>query len=83
MSIRERDRFRDIVDNGGFDEPPDLPEFDHGGGGAFPAWATHLMAFLSGGIVFTALVFAPFAAPLLFGAALLGFVAVAVLRRWR
>lgn len=84
MSLKETDRvFREIIDNGGFPPVDSTDEFDHGGGGHFPSWSTHLMAFLSGGIVFTALVFAPFTVPVLFGAAVVGFVFVAVRRRWR
>jgi hypothetical protein len=84
MSLREKDpRFWEIVDNGGVKDPPELPEFDKGGNGHWPSWSTHLMAFLCGGIVFTALVFAPIAAPALLLVGLLGFVGVAVRRRWR
>lgn len=84
MSLKETDRvFREIIDNGGFPPVEDSDEFDRGGHGRFPSWSTHVIAFLSGGIVFTALVFAPLTVPFLFGVAVVGFVFVAVRRRWR
>jgi hypothetical protein len=86
MSLREieHQRFRDIVDHGGFDEPPQLPDFDHGGGGGrFPNWSTHVAAFLLGGITFCALIFTPMFVPVLALAAIVGFVWLAVKRRWR
>jgi len=86
MSLREseRRRFHEIVDHGWGGEPPELPEFDHGGGGGhFPTWATGVVAFLLGGVTFCALIFTPMFVPVLALAAVVALVAVAVRKRWR
>ncbi|HYZ92042.1 MAG TPA: hypothetical protein VFA34_06555 [Actinomycetota bacterium] len=54
-----------------------------GGGGAWPRWATHLIAFLLGGVVWGTLLFAPPAFPPVVLAGLVCLIAVAIRRRWR
>jgi xanthosine utilization system XapX-like protein len=46
-------------------------------------WATHLIAFLLGGLTWGTLLIAPPAAPVVALIGLIGFVAIAVRRRWR
>ena len=73
-----------LDDGSGGPPPPASPEFDKGGGGsAWPAWATHLIAFLLGGLTWGTLLIAPPAAPVVALIGLIGFVTVAVRRRWR
>jgi hypothetical protein len=73
-----------LDDGSGGPPPPAKPKFDKGGGGgAWPVWATHLIAFLLGGITWGTLVIAPPMAPIVALVGLLGFVAFAVRRRWR
>lgn len=73
-----------LDDGSGGSPPPGKPEFSKGGGGgAWPRWATHVIAFLLGGLTWGALLVAPPMLPLV---ALLGLVAVvgfAARRRWR
>ena len=64
--------------------PPQEPEFDHGGsGGRWPRWATHIVAFLLGGVIWGALLLAPPVLPMLAAALVVGFTVFAVRRRWR
>ena len=92
LQARKQDTFWEIVgelkwrldDGSGGGLPPLEPEFDHGGGGGlWPAWATHLIAFLLGGLVWGAVLVAPPMVPLLALMVLVGFVAFAYRRRWR
>jgi hypothetical protein len=73
-----------LDDGSGGPPPPSEPEFDHGGGGGvWPKWATHVIAFLLGGLTWGSLLLAP---PLLPVVALIGvvtFVGFAAKRRWR
>ncbi len=74
-----------LDDGGGGRPPPQEPEFDHGGGGggAWPVWATHVIAFLLGGLTWGILLVAP---PILPVVALVGLVALVwtgARRRWR
>ena len=73
-----------LDDGSGGPPPPSEPEFYKGdGGGAWPKWATHMIAFLLGGVTWGVLLVAP---PLLPLVALIGIVALAALavrRRWR
>ncbi|MDQ4131300.1 MAG: hypothetical protein M3133_10010 [Actinomycetota bacterium] len=72
-----------LDDSGGGPPPPAQPDFyKGGGGGAWPLWATHVMAFLAGGLTWGALLLAPLALPVVALAGLILFVAVAVRRRW-
>jgi hypothetical protein len=64
------------------------PEFQHGSTRhrapiAWPAWATHLVAFLAGGLVWGAVVVAHPIVPAVGLVAILGFVVLAYRRRWR
>ena len=54
-----------------------------GGGGSWPRWATHLIAFLLGGVVWGTLLFAPPAFPPVALAGLVCLIAVAIRRRWK
>lgn len=73
-----------LDDGSGGSPPPAKPEFDKGpGGSAWPAWATHLIAFLLGGITWGTLVVSPAVTPIFAGIGLVGFVVMAVKRRWR
>lgn len=72
------------LDDGGDPPPPaDLEGSGGGGGGSWPRWATHLIAFLLGGIVWGTLLYAPPAFPPVVLAGLVGLIAVAIRRRWR
>jgi hypothetical protein len=76
------------LDDGSGDGPPSEPDRGTGGGGgggkgAWPRWASHLIAFLFGGITWGALLIAPPVAPVVALVGLVTFVAVAVRRRWR
>jgi len=63
--------------------PPSEDEFSHGGGrGAWPTWATHVVAFLLGGLAWGALLFAPPLMPVAAIVAIVTFVTFAVRRRW-
>ncbi len=89
---RQDEKFFSIVqdlhwrldDGSGGPPPPSEPEFDHGGGGGvWPRWATHVIAFLLGGLTWGSLLLAP---PLLPVVALIGvvsFVGLAARKRWR
>ena len=90
---KKQDPFWDIVgemewkldDGRGGTRPPDEPEFDHSGGGGrsvWPRWATHVIAFLLGGLTFGALLVAPPFVPVVALGALIGVIAVAYRRRW-
>jgi len=90
--MRQDEQFWQVVQNlrwklddgstGGF--PPHEPEFDHGGGGGgWPRWATHVVAFLLGGIIWGVLLVAPPLMPLFALAAVIGLTAFATRRRWR
>jgi len=74
-----------VLDDGDGGSPPahDRGYGDRPGRGAWPMWATHLIAFLLGGVTWGALLLAPPIAPVLVLAGIIGFVAVAVVRRWR
>lgn len=73
-----------LDDSGGGHPPIEGDEFyKGGGGGAWPKWATHLIAFLLGGLTWGTLLIAPPALPVVALGTLLVFVAVAVRRRWR
>lgn len=73
-----------LDDGSGGPPPPTDPGFDRGGGGgAWPTWATHVIAFLLGGLTWGSLLLAPPLLPVLALAGLVGLVAVAVRRRWR
>ena len=73
-----------LDDGSGGPPPPAKPEFyKGGGGGAWPKWATHLIAFLLGGITWGSLVLAPPVLPVLALVGLIGLVGFAVRRRWR
>jgi hypothetical protein len=64
--------------------PPAKPEFYKGGGGsAWPRWATHVIAFLLGGLTWGSLLLAPPLLPLLALIGVVGLVALAARRRWR
>ncbi len=89
---RKQDTFWEIVGDLRFrlddgrrgDIPPHEPEFDHGGETSVtPVWATHVIAFVLGGLVWGALLVAPPALAVLALAGLVTFVAVAYRRRWR
>lgn len=72
-----------LDDGSGGPPPPAKPEFDHGGnGGVWPKWATHVIAFLLGGMTWGSLLLAPPLLPVLALTVLVAFVAVAVRRRW-
>lgn len=88
---REDQKFWSVVqdlhwrldDGSGGSPPPAEDEFDHGGGGgAWPTWATHLIAFLLGGLTWGTLLLAPVAFPVAALIALVVFVTFAVRRRW-
>jgi hypothetical protein len=69
--------------SGGGSHPPPEDEFDHGGGGGvWPKWATHLIAFLLGGLTWGTLLLAPPLLPVVVLIALVGFITFAVRRRW-
>jgi hypothetical protein len=74
-----------LDDGKGGGHPPDEPEFDHsgGGGGVWPRWATHVIAFLLGGLTWGSLLLAPIFLPVIALGAVIAFVAVAFKRRWR
>jgi hypothetical protein len=73
-----------LDDGSGGPPPPSKPEFDHGGGGGvWPKWATHVIAFLLGGLTWGSLLVAPPLLPVLALMTLLVFVGIAVRRRWR
>lgn len=73
-----------LDDGSGGPPPPGGPEFyKGGGGGAWPRWATHLIAFLLGGLTWGALLVAPPMLPLVALVAIVGLAAVAIRRRWR
>ena len=62
--------------------PPEEPEFDHsGGGGGVSRWATHVIAFLLGGVTCAILVMAPHLIPELAIGAFAGLVTYTYLRR--
>jgi hypothetical protein len=72
-----------LDDGSGGPPPPSQDEFDHGGGGGvWPKWATHLIAFLLGGLTWGILLMAPPLLPVVVLIALVGFVALAVRHRW-
>jgi len=90
---KKQDPFWDIVgemewkldDGRGGTNQPDEPEFDHSGGrgkSVWPQWATHMIAFLLGGLAWGALLIAPPVAPFIALGALVGVIAVAYRRRW-
>ncbi len=64
--------------------PPEEPEFDHSGGGGstWPRWATHVIAFLLGGLTWGALLLAPMFLPVIALGVVIGLVTVAYRRRW-
>jgi hypothetical protein len=69
--------------SGGGSHPPPEDEFDHGGGGSvWPKWATHLIAFLLGGLTWGVLLIAPPLLPVVVLIALVAFTTFAVRRRW-
>ena len=73
-----------LDDGSGGTPPPHEPEFDHGGGGSvWPKWATHLIAFLLGGLTWGSLLVAPPLLPVVALVAVVAFVAFAARRRWR
>ena len=73
-----------LDDGGRGGKPPQEPEFDHGGGGSvWPRWATHVIAFMLGGLTWGALLIAPPLVPVVMLAGLVTFVAIASRRRWR
>lgn len=73
-----------LDDGSGGPPPPSEPEFDKGGGGgAWPKWATHMIAFLLGGLTWGALLIAPPLLPLVVLIGIVGLTALAVRRRWR
>ncbi len=90
--VRQDEQFWQVVqdlrwkldDGSGGGLPPQEPEFDHGGGGGgWPRWATHIVAFLLGGIIWGVLLVAPPLMPMVALAAVIGFCAYAARRRWR
>jgi len=73
-----------LDDGSGGPPPPAKPEFHKGGGGgAWPKWATHMIAFLLGGLVWGSLLLAPPMLPLLVLVGVVGLAATAARRRWR
>jgi hypothetical protein len=74
-----------LDDGSGGGTPPDEPDFDHsgGGGGVWPKWATHVIAFLLGGLTWGALLVAPPLVPLMVLLVIVTVVAFAARRRWR
>jgi len=73
-----------LDDGRGGGEPPEEAEFDHsgGGGGVWPIWATHVIAFMLGGLAWGALLLSPPLLPIVALATLIAFVAFAYRRRW-
>ncbi len=72
------------LDDGGSGPPlADAGGLGGGGSGAWPRWATHLIAFLLGGVAWGTLLFAPPAFPPVVLAGLVGLIATAIRRRWR
>lgn len=73
-----------LDDGNGGPPPPSKPEFYRGGGGgAWPRWATHLIAFLLGGLTWGALLLSPPLLPVIALVAVVGLTALAARRRWR
>ena len=73
-----------LDDGSGGPPPPGKPEFSKGGGGgAWPKWATHVIAFLLGGLTWGALLVAPPMLPLVALLGLVVLVGFAARRRWR
>lgn len=89
---KKQDTFWQIVgemewkldDGRGGNPPPDEPEFDHSGGGGsvWPKWATHVIAFMLGGLTWGALLLAPPLLPAVALCGLIAFVAWAYRHRW-
>jgi hypothetical protein len=72
-----------LDDGSGGSLPPSEPEFDHGGGGSvWPRWATHVIAFLLGGMTWGSLLIAPPLVPVVALIGLVGAVGLAAKRRW-
>ena len=89
---RQDEKFFSIVqdlhwrldDGSGGPPPPSEPEFDHGGGGGvWPRWATHVIAFLLGGLTWGSLLLAPPMLPVVALIGLVSFVGLAWRKRWR
>ena len=73
-----------LDDGSGGPPPPEEPEFDHGGGGGvWPKWATHMIAFLLGGLTWGSLLLAPPMLPVVALIGVVAFVGFAAKRRWR
>jgi len=73
-----------LDDGSGGPPPPGEQEFDHGGGGGvWPTWATHMIAFLLGGLTWGSLLLAPPALPVIALISVVAFVGFAARRRWR
>ncbi len=89
---RQDEKFYSIVkdlhwrldDGSGGTPPPAEPEFDHGGGGGvWPRWATHVIAFLLGGLTWGSLLLAPPLLPVVALIGVVGLVGLAARKRWR
>jgi hypothetical protein len=84
MSLRQKDpAFFDVVHGGGLLPPIDEDEYSYGGGGHVPSWATHVVAFLFGGLAWGTFLLAPIAFPFVGLLAIVGLVLLAVRGRWR
>jgi hypothetical protein len=74
------------LDDGSGGSPPEGggPEFYRGGGGGVsPRWATHVIAFLAGGLTWGSMLRLPIRVSAVVATVFVGYVVIAIVRRWR